>query len=254
MDLNIVSLPITYRIVIYIQMISKFDITSGYSAAQAAELLGVQSHEVTRFFRSGVLKGRKIAGDALIVDAACVQSYKSNSRGKGRPWDAQTAWAALLLLDGKDVSWLPCHRKRRLLQKLKLISAEDLVWVARRRSSAQVYSVSQLFDDGIRASLALSGISASSSAGMGLVSSVRTVDGCVREASICIPKLLGALVLKSAAYCADRRDGHRHLDDIALLSSLITNHKAVLDELHGSDRKACALRPKRFHTQTIVRG
>ncbi|MEG0619745.1 MAG: hypothetical protein RR477_01275, partial [Raoultibacter sp.] len=57
------------------------------------------------------------------------------------------------------------------------------------------------------------------------------------SARICIPNLLGALVLKSAAYCADWRDRHRHLDDVALLASLITNHKEVLDELHGSDRK-----------------
>lgn len=54
---------------------------------------------------------------------------------------------------------------------------------------------------------------------------------------ICIPNLLGALVLKSAAYCADRRDRHRHLDDVALLLSLITDHKEILNELHGSDRK-----------------
>lgn len=57
------------------------------------------------------------------------------------------------------------------------------------------------------------------------------------KSKVLIPNLLGALVLKSAAYCADRRDRHRHLDDVALLSSLVTNHKAVLGELHGSDRR-----------------
>ncbi|MEG1561520.1 MAG: hypothetical protein RR323_03855, partial [Raoultibacter sp.] len=60
---------------------------------------------------------------------------------------------------------------------------------------------------------------------------------CCCSMGNCIPNLLGALVLKSAAYCADWRDRHRHLDDVALLSSLITDHKEVLDELHGSDRK-----------------
>lgn len=57
------------------------------------------------------------------------------------------------------------------------------------------------------------------------------------KSRVCISNLLGAIVLKSAAYCADRRDRHRNLDDVALFSSLITNHKAVLDDLHGSDRK-----------------
>lgn len=59
-------------------------------------------------------------------------------------------------------------------------------------------------------------------------------DGTTR---IRIPDLLGALVLKSAAYCADRRDRHRHLDDIALLASLVTDHKGCVERLHGSDRK-----------------
>lgn len=59
-------------------------------------------------------------------------------------------------------------------------------------------------------------------------------DGSTR---IRIPDLLGALVLKSAAYCAGRRDRHRHLDDIALLASLATDHKSCIEQLHGSDRK-----------------
>lgn len=59
-------------------------------------------------------------------------------------------------------------------------------------------------------------------------------DGSIR---IRTPDLLGALVLKSAAYCADRRDRHRHLDDIALLASLVTDHKGYIERLHGSDRK-----------------
>jgi len=54
---------------------------------------------------------------------------------------------------------------------------------------------------------------------------------------IFIPNLLGALILKAAAYCADRRDRHRHLDDVALLASLLTDHRGALEQLHGSDRK-----------------
>lgn len=38
-------------------------------------------------------------------------------------------------------------------------------------------------------------------------------DGSIR---IRTPDLLGALVLKSAAYCADRRDRHRHLSMASL--------------------------------------
>jgi hypothetical protein len=52
-----------------------------------------------------------------------------------------------------------------------------------------------------------------------------------------IPNLLGALILKSAAYGADRRDRDRHLDDVALLASFITNHADVIGLLHGSDKR-----------------
>ena len=68
--------------------------------------------------------------------------------------------------------------------------------------------------------------------GMGLA--LAHEDGSTR---IRIPDLLGALVLKSAAYCADRRDRRRHLDDIALLASLVTDHKGCIERLHGSDRR-----------------
>ena len=58
-----------------------------------------------------------------------------------------------------------------------------------------------------------------------------------RQATVMMPSLLGALVLKSAAYAADRRNPHRHLEDIALLASLMTDHAEALSQLHGSDRK-----------------
>ncbi len=58
-----------------------------------------------------------------------------------------------------------------------------------------------------------------------------------KSSIIQMPNLLGALILKSAAYCSDNRDKQRHLDDVALLASFIADHKACLDELHGSDKK-----------------
>jgi hypothetical protein len=52
-----------------------------------------------------------------------------------------------------------------------------------------------------------------------------------------IPNLLGALILKSAAYGADRRNRDRHLEDVALLASFITDHADTIRSLHGSDKK-----------------
>jgi hypothetical protein len=52
-----------------------------------------------------------------------------------------------------------------------------------------------------------------------------------------MPNLLGALIIKAAAAVADGRDRGRHLGDAVLLASLVTDHKAVLTQLHGSDRR-----------------
>ena len=55
--------------------------------------------------------------------------------------------------------------------------------------------------------------------------------------SVIIPDLLGALIMKAAASISDTRDTERHLQDVALLSSLVKDHVALINRLHGSDKK-----------------
>jgi hypothetical protein len=55
-------------------------------------------------------------------------------------------------------------------------------------------------------------------------------------ATLLVPDLLGALVLKAAASAADNRDAGRHLSDAALLAALVTDHAGERTRLHGSDR------------------
>ncbi|KAA8817898.1 hypothetical protein EMO92_07645 [Bifidobacterium reuteri] len=63
------------------------------------------------------------------------------------------------------------------------------------------------------------------------------------EVVVRIPDLLGALILKSAAYSADHAGyGDRHLYDAAMLASLIPDPDAELARLHsGTDRKRIRL-------------
>lgn len=61
-----------FDLLICIYIINWFDLETGYPAAQALELSGVQTHELTRFFRAGVLKGRKVAGGALLLGVGYV--------------------------------------------------------------------------------------------------------------------------------------------------------------------------------------
>lgn len=55
-------------------------------------------------------------------------------------------------------------------------------------------------------------------------------------ATLSIPNALAALVLKGAAYREDTRDRGRHLEDAALLSTIISDPLARVVELQGSDR------------------
>lgn len=64
---------------------------------------------------------------------------------------------------------------------------------------------------------------------------VRTADG--RQAQVPVPNLLGAIVLKAAAWAADTRDRQRHAQDVALLTSLIDDPAALVLSFAGSDRK-----------------
>lgn len=68
-----------------------------------------------------------------------------------------------------------------------------------------------------------------------------TVLGGDAAVDLTVPRLLGALVLKAAAYGVDRRDRERHLRDAALLAALITDHRKELARLQGSDRKRLRL-------------
>ncbi|MGC0270252.1 hypothetical protein ACPROK_11860 [Glutamicibacter soli] len=55
-------------------------------------------------------------------------------------------------------------------------------------------------------------------------------------ATLSIPNALAALVLKGAAYREDTSDRGRHLEDAALLSTIISDPLALVVELQGSDR------------------
>ncbi|MGY2078198.1 hypothetical protein [Blastococcus sp. SYSU DS0828] len=58
-----------------------------------------------------------------------------------------------------------------------------------------------------------------------------------RTAPVPVPDLLGALVLKAAAWATDARDAERHSGDAAFLAGLIADPLAERNRFAGSDRK-----------------
>lgn len=72
---------------------------------------------------------------------------------------------------------------------------------------------------------------------------IKLIDDHESNVVIRIPDLLGALILKSAAYSADHAGyGDRHLYDAAMLASLIPDPDAECERLHSTtDRKRLRL-------------
>ncbi|MCL2849046.1 MAG: hypothetical protein FWE61_03235 [Micrococcales bacterium] len=126
------------------------------TTADAAARLGVSQRQVQRLIAAGELSGRRTAGDAWLLDALAVNALARSRPGRGRPWEAATAWGALWLLSGLDAPWLDSRTRSRLAERLRDIDAEELVQVCRRRAVLVRCRVSESFVDDLRAALVLS--------------------------------------------------------------------------------------------------
>lgn len=154
------------------------NIPAGYSTAQVAKRLGVSQHEVSRLIRVGSLEATMTDAGIYVINPDSVHRHERVARMKGRPWDPDTAWAALLLLEGEASSGLGYHRERRLRLKLAEVSAERLVTLMRKRMTAMRFSVSPSFAEDLKGCLTLSGISSPYAASLGLTAgSSQGVDG-----------------------------------------------------------------------------
>ena len=66
------------------------------------------------------------------------------------------------------------------------------------------------------------------------------VNTAVGAVMLSIPDVLGALVLKGAAYVEDSRDRERHIDDAAILACALTDPVADRTRMAGSDQRRIA--------------
>ena len=159
------------------------NIPGGYSTSQAAERLGVSRHEVARLVRAGTLDARMIDAGLYVVDPGSVQRRAAATVLRGRPWDARTAWAALLALEGEGDLGIAYHAERRLRRRLAEVSAEELAALSGKRMRVIRYRCAPSFADDVRGSLSLSGVSSPWASDMGLaVSACDGIDGYVLRA------------------------------------------------------------------------
>ena len=83
---------------------------SEISVAEAAQRLGIGEQRVRSLAASGHLPARRL-GHAWALDSAAVEARRKGAR-RGRPLSARSAWALLLLLEGRSGE-IELHRSER---------------------------------------------------------------------------------------------------------------------------------------------
>ena len=69
------------------------DMASGYTASQAARLLGVSRHEVARLVRNGTLRARKTDSGTLAIDPGSVHAHEALGSALGAVGEGTSATA-----------------------------------------------------------------------------------------------------------------------------------------------------------------
>ncbi len=147
----------------------------------AAERLGVSQRQVQRLIAAGELPAQRTAGDAWLVDALALNALSRSRPSRGRPWTADTAWAALWWLSGLDAAWLGARTRARLRERLSDVNSAVLLVACRRRAVTYHYRASDSFIEALGESVVRSGTSAATATDFGLSANGARVDGyCAR--------------------------------------------------------------------------
>lgn len=112
---------------------------SAMTTTEASKLLGVSSEAVRKMLKSGRLERSGVAGRTILIDADSVHRMHREGKRSGRLWTQRTAWAALTLLSGGEVSWLSSSELWRLRKRLRDLSAEEIHQLSRNRADVRRY-------------------------------------------------------------------------------------------------------------------
>ncbi|MET3804270.1 hypothetical protein ABIB25_001256 [Nakamurella sp. UYEF19] len=129
------------------------------TTGEAAVVLGVTQREARRLAQTGDLLVAGTVGRALLLDSASVHRAAGTTARHGRPWNQQTAWAAINLLNGGKATWLGESERSRLKSRLiRRTTAEELNWLARRRAKTSTYRASTSYLTDVQRALVASGV------------------------------------------------------------------------------------------------
>lgn len=153
------------------------------TARQAAERIGVSTREVNRLIHNGSLRASKLGErtSAWLIDAGSLDEYGRIKQGRGRSWNAATAWALLDELSGIEQALHPVTRFR-ISQRISASNADEIARKAATRVKTRRFAAD---DRGATANdLTLTGESAADRIGADLVGSGRTVEGYVPDGDV----------------------------------------------------------------------
>ncbi|HSE10957.1 MAG TPA: helix-turn-helix domain-containing protein [Nocardioidaceae bacterium] len=142
------------------------------STREAARLLGVSVQQVNRIIEAGELT-RVARG---LVDRTSIERYRAARHGgRKRVWAQPTAWAAIALLSGEDISWLGQVQAWRLRSTLlETTNAGDLITRCRDRADVRTYRGHSSVLSHLRGEIV-----SPAAALIGLADSASSVDGYV---------------------------------------------------------------------------
>lgn len=128
--------------------------------ADAASRLGVSVREAQRLAQQGQLQVVRRVGRSLLVEDTSVTQRVRGTRSRGRLWSANTAWAAIELLDRGATDRLTGSARSRLKRRLASITAEDFARLAADRAEVRRMTQTRRRSAALEAALLVSGRSA----------------------------------------------------------------------------------------------
>lgn len=153
------------------------------TTAEAAERLGISRQSVHGLVASGRLVKAGTVGRAALIDTASLELLERTGTRRGRVWTEQTAWGALSLLSGGDADWMKGTHRSHLKARLRGLSAEDVIDLARNRAVVRRFRTTPDVVAALRAHLLPTGTTAladeETATRFGLTEGAGTADGYV---------------------------------------------------------------------------
>ena len=140
------------------------------TTAEAAEQLGVSTHEIRRLITTGDLTAQA-AGRVWLVDEDSVRQRARSRVRRGRALAPATAWAALLEASGTRAAWLDDATRSRLRSWLRRHDPETIAAACRHRADRHDLRLLPAYRDELLATpgVVAGGVTAAVDAGADLV-------------------------------------------------------------------------------------